>query len=139
MLDAHADLVRSWLTKAQHDLGTARKLAADPDPYLDTAIYHCQQSAEKAVKGFLVFHSVRFSKTHDIEVLSGSAASIEPRFAAWLDIGERLTRYATRFRYPSAVMEPSREEFDRALSEAESFCAFVLSLLPAQVHPRGSP
>ena len=51
MDEAKRDLVRSWLTKAQHDLASSRKLSADPDPYLDTAIYHCQQAAEKVVKG----------------------------------------------------------------------------------------
>jgi len=55
MDEATLELVRGWLVKAQHDLASARKLATDPDPYLDTAVYHCQQAAEKAVKGLLVF------------------------------------------------------------------------------------
>ncbi len=36
--EAKRSLVQNWLRKAQRDLATARKLAADPDPYLDTAI-----------------------------------------------------------------------------------------------------
>jgi hypothetical protein len=35
---ARRRLVQGWLIKAQHDLDTARKLAQDPDPLLDTAI-----------------------------------------------------------------------------------------------------
>jgi len=50
MTDAKAQLVRGWLTKAQHDLDSARVLAANAPPLLDTAIYHCQQAAEKAVE-----------------------------------------------------------------------------------------
>lgn len=46
MDEAKRELVQSWLIKAQHDLAAARKLAADPNPYLDMAIYHCQQAAE---------------------------------------------------------------------------------------------
>ncbi len=69
MDEAKRQLVQSWLIKAQHDLATARKLAADPEPYLDTAIYHCQQAAEKAVKGFLVFHDEEFEKTHNLPLL----------------------------------------------------------------------
>ncbi len=42
MDEAKRELVRGWLVKAQHDLATARKAAAEPDPYLDTTIYHCQ-------------------------------------------------------------------------------------------------
>ncbi len=46
MDDAKQRLVRNRLIKAQHDQATARKMAADPQPYLDTAIYHCQQAAD---------------------------------------------------------------------------------------------
>jgi HEPN domain-containing protein len=41
---------RAWLIKAKRDLDSAVRLAADVEPYLDTAIYHCQQAGEKAVK-----------------------------------------------------------------------------------------
>ena len=47
-------LLRSWLTKAASDLKSARVLGSVDDAPLDTAIYHCQQTAEKAVKAFLV-------------------------------------------------------------------------------------
>lgn len=65
MTDAKAQLVRGWLTKA--DLASARVLAANAPPLLDTAIYHCQQAAEKAVKGYLVFCDQEFERVHDIE------------------------------------------------------------------------
>ena len=42
----------SWLIKAYHDLISAKKLAQDEEPVLDTAIYHTQQCAEKALKGY---------------------------------------------------------------------------------------
>lgn len=42
MDEARRRLIQGWLIKAQHDLATARKLAQDPNPLLDTAIYHCQ-------------------------------------------------------------------------------------------------
>src|SRR5216683_2820109 len=47
MLTPREELVRNWLIQALHDLATARKAASEPDPYRDTAIYHCQQAAEK--------------------------------------------------------------------------------------------
>ncbi len=50
MDETKRDLLKAWLVKAQHDLAAARKLSADPDSYLDTAIYHCQQAAEKPSK-----------------------------------------------------------------------------------------
>jgi HEPN domain-containing protein len=36
--------------KARRDLLSAKRLARGTDPYLDTAIYHCQQCIEKSIK-----------------------------------------------------------------------------------------
>jgi len=54
MDDTRKELLRSWLTKAASDLRSARVLGSADDAPLDTAIYHCQQTAEKAMKAFLV-------------------------------------------------------------------------------------
>ncbi len=40
MADPKTELVGLWLTKAQHDLGSAQRLSRDPDPYFYTALYH---------------------------------------------------------------------------------------------------
>ena len=63
MGDTNQELLRSWLTKATSDLRSAKVLASAEDPVLDTAIYHCQQAAEKAVKAFLVHCGVTPEKT----------------------------------------------------------------------------
>ena len=36
------------------------------------ALYHCQQAAEKALKGFLAFHDHPFRRTHDLRELGES-------------------------------------------------------------------
>ncbi len=56
-------------------------------------------------------------------------------FAAWLEAAERLSRYATQYRYPGAVMEPDPNEFAQALADAEGLFQFALSVLPVAVHP----
>ena len=135
MNEAKRQLVQSWLTKAQRDLASARVLAASSPPLLDTAIYHCQQAAEKAVKGFLVFCDQEFERVHDIEVLIQSAVPYEARFGTWVDVGRLLTPYARIYRYPGIVAEPSREQLDHAIATAHSLYDFVLSLLSEEVQP----
>jgi len=135
MTDAKAQLVRSWLTKAQHDLASARVLAASEPPLLDTAIYHCQQAAEKAVKGYLVFCDQEVERVHDIEVLIRSAMSCAQEFVDWIDVGIELTPYARIYRYPGYATEPSREQLEQAIAAAEGLYSFVLSLLPEQMRP----
>jgi len=135
MTDAKAQLVRSWLLKAKHDLASARVLAASNPPLLDTAVYHCQQAAEKAVKGYLVFCDQEVERVHDIEVLIRSAMSCAQRFAEWVDVGIELTPYARLYRYPGPVTEPTQEQFDRALSAAQGLYEFIALLLPPEVQP----
>lgn len=50
MDEAKAHEIRQWLFKARNDLRSAVRLFTDDPPILDTAAYHCQQAAEKALK-----------------------------------------------------------------------------------------
>jgi HEPN domain-containing protein len=136
MTDAKAQLVRSWLVKAQHDLASARVLAANDPPLLDTAVYHCQQAAEKAVKGYLASCDQEFERIHDVEALIRSAAPADARFAQWIDAGIRLTPYARIYRYPGYATEPTQEQFNQALAAADGLYRFVLSLLPGEMRPQ---
>ena len=137
MDDTRKELLRSWLTKAASDLRSARVLGSADAPPLDTAIYHCQQTAEKAVKAFLVSKEVSPEKTHDIRKLTLEAAVHEPRFNEVMDMAVSLTPYAWEFRYPDDLAEtyPTREEFDEALQHAQAIYDFVLNLLPADARP----
>ena len=85
------ELLRSWLTKAANDLRTARILDAAADGPLDTAIYHCQQAAEKAVKAFLISHAVTPEKTHDVRKLAVQASGFEARFNELIELAAALT------------------------------------------------
>lgn len=132
-MDAKHSLVHKWLIKARRDLLSAKRLASGKDPYLDTAVYHCQQTVEKAVKGWLVFHDQPFEKTHDLRLLMAQAAEVEPKFKKWFDIAEQVSPYATAYRYPGETLEPDVNEFNKAFQAALKFYDFVCSLLPPEV------
>ncbi len=61
------------------------------------------------------------------------AIRINPNFEHYQETSEILTPYATEFRYPSDVMEPSPEELEDALIKAEELLDFVVSLLPDEI------
>jgi HEPN domain-containing protein len=69
------------LVKAHSDLRSARALVALAEPATDTAIYHCQQAAEKALKGYLAFRDQPLERTHDLDRLLELATALEPAFA----------------------------------------------------------
>lgn len=120
------------MAKARSDLGAARKLATGPETYLDTAIYHCQQAAEKAIKALLAQNDLRVEKTHDLEVLIQRATPFAPVLSELLDHADRLTPYAIAYRYPGEQLVPSAEEFAMALAAAEEMVGCIESLLASE-------
>ncbi len=131
MDDAKRELVAEWLEKAQHDLRAAEALSQLAAPILDVALYHCQQAAEKALKGLLVAQDIRCGKTHELELivslaLPGTFDSAPEIVAA----AAGLTEYASKHRYPFGLAEPTAAEFNQAFSHARDVCRFVARLLP---------
>ncbi len=138
MNDAKCELVQARLLRAQRDLMAAQRLAAGDDPLWDTAAYHCQQAAEKAVKGYLVFCDRRFKKTHDVEELVKAADAYNDRFSAWQDAAKLVTPYAQAFRYPVEGGEPleiDEGQYRQAEQAAAGLFAFVCPLLPEEARP----
>lgn len=137
MADPFETEAKAWMEKAWRDLEMAQRAVAVMPPFYDMAVYHCQQSGEKAVKAFLVLRGLVFEKTHDIELLISLAREIEPGFSKLSDAADALTPYATRFRYPNATfsLEPLPAEFLEALDHATSIYDFVLMLLPDRARP----
>jgi HEPN domain-containing protein len=129
------ELTRSWMIKAYRDLLSARELAGGATPLLDTAAYHCQQAAEKAVKGYLLYHDVRFEKSHDIELLVTQAVDVDPAWVDCIETARLLTPLAVEYRYPGDFVEPEPEEFQTAFEAAQVMYAFVLAKLPVETHP----
>jgi HEPN domain-containing protein len=141
MGDAKCERVQAWLLKAQTDLLSARRLAAGDDPLYETAVYHCQQAAEKAVKAYLVFNDRRSRKTHDVEDLVKMAEQCDARFSAWHEAAKLVTPYAQAFRYPADEphAEPDQHAYVAAEQAAAGLFGFVCSLLPAQTQPPKFP
>jgi HEPN domain-containing protein len=132
-MEAKHSLARNWILKARRDLLSAKRLASGRDPYLDTAVYHCQQSAEKVIKGWLVYHDHTFEKTHDLRLLVTMAADVDSAFADWFDAAERISPYSTAYRYPGVIFEPTLEEFRFAYQLAGKLYEMVCSSLPPEI------
>jgi len=120
---------------ASRDLAAARLLARGEQAIPDVAVYHCQQAAEKALKGFLVFSNETAGETHDVGFLLEQAEQIEPCFGSWQDAAERLTPFAAYCEDPEAFEDPDVEQVDEALDDADCIYRQVLSYLPAEFHP----
>jgi HEPN domain-containing protein len=122
-------LHEAWITKAQHDLKSAQVLFGGEDPTLDTAAYHTQQCAEKALKAFLAFNNQAIIRAHDLSVLVDLCVEIDPTFNDLYDLIEEINPYSVSFRYPAEIMEPGKDEVAAALQMAEKILTFVITKL----------
>ncbi len=57
---------RAWLAKAADDLRAADFERTAEPPLSSDIVFHAQQAAEKALKGFLAWHDRPFRKTHNL-------------------------------------------------------------------------
>lgn len=126
-------LVQLWLKKAQRDLIAAQKLASELP---EIAIYHCQQGAEKALKGFLILHDQDPGNTHNINTLVREASTFTPEFATSLKEAGYLSQYNQTYRYPREATDdfnPSPGELKKAYRIARAVYTSVLQAMPQEI------
>lgn len=133
MDDAIIEEAGRWMIKAVHDLRSAQRLFSAEPPLLDTAVYHCQQAAEKSLKAFLALHEVALLKTHLLVPLLEQSLVFDRDFETLRDAAEILTPFATMFRYPGDTLEPDINDVDEAIKLAATVVDFVLGKMPTQV------
>lgn len=121
--------MRRWLASADGDLLAGRAILTAAMPSYETASFHAQQAAEKALKALLVRHQVDFRKTHDLGELLRLAEPVAAGISQALGEGEALTPHAVDSRYPTAGVPVEREAAARDLALAERVCAHVRGLL----------
>jgi HEPN domain-containing protein len=111
------DETRVWLERARRDLRAAR-LLIDGQAYGE-GLFHCQQALEKALKGFLTFHSRHFGQTHVLGQLGEDCLALDPTLEPALAGADELTAYGWRFRYPAGNWPADGAEAAGALRKAE--------------------
>ena len=127
------DLVKEWFDIASIDLQVAAHLfnTMHPKP-LEIVCYHCQQAAEKALKGFLTDRGIEPPYTHDLEQLRLMCIEYDSSFsdATIQKASLKLSEYAVSTRYPD---RPEIEEQDAAfaLEEADKIYSLCANLIPA--------
>lgn len=115
---------REWLDFAEMDYRSARFLMLMRPVPLEIICYHCEQTAEKMLKGFLVYHDVDVPKTHDLSMLCELCNSIAPEFSEISGICMDLSPYAVQVRYPFHI-ELEERDMQSALNDCEAVRDFI--------------
>jgi len=115
--------VQQWLLKSRSDLESARVLF-ERELY-DTAVYHCQQSAEKALKAYLAWCELPVIKVHDLTLLVKECVLLDRSFSSLVEVSEILTPYAIAFRYPGDMLVPEIADVEEAIELSAKLLGFV--------------
>jgi len=110
-------VAEDWLRFAKMDLVSARHLCSLHPRPIEVICYHCQQSAEKAIKAVEAAHGNEPRKIHDLAILLEQALVFAPEIESIRSAALRLTGYSVLTRYPP-TMEMLDADADSALIDA---------------------
>ncbi len=99
-------------------------LTMHPRP-IEIICYHCQQSAEKYLKGYLVLNNHEVVKTHDLVMLNKLCCNYDREFEKLDEECLGLTDYSVNVRYPYPF-DLNEEDMSLALEDADRVKKFVL-------------
>jgi len=133
--EVRAGDTRAWLGQALKDLRRVHLLLAAAPPDVEGALFHSQQAAEKALKGFLTWHDIAFRMVHELSEIGKQCLQVDPTLAELLQRTTSLTKYAVRFRYPGAPYQPTPEEARAAEALACEVVEAVTVRLPDEARP----
>jgi len=112
------EYVAEWFDFADMDLASAEYLCGMRPQPLEIICYHCQQSAEKYLKGYLIYSGMMEPpKIHNLDNLCELCSDYDKHFKEIEKVCNILTVYGTQPRYPNE-MEISLRDMQKALEYA---------------------
>ena len=128
-MNADSELIREWIDKADHDLGSAKLIFLHIPEYFDTIAFHCQQATEKYLKAMLVYSGIDFQRTHNLvfllDLLSQKMALSEDTY----DKAILLNGFSVQIRYPNKNVYLTKEELELSINIAQEFRNLALQMI----------
>jgi HEPN domain-containing protein len=95
------DFTAEWFKFADSDLASAEYLKGLLPQPSEIICYHCEQSAEKYLKGYLIFKGIADPpKIHNLDILCEMCEKYDGRFEIIKRACNVLTAYGVQSRYP---------------------------------------
>ena len=120
------ELIAEWFRFADMDLLSAEHLQSLRPQPLEIICFLCQQSAEKNLKGYLIYKGVvEPPKIHNLKFLIDMCLDYGERFSEIEKACSALTRYGVQPRYPNEI-EILEHDMIKALEYARQIRDFEL-------------
>ena len=118
--------VNEWVRFAQMDYTAAKDMSILHHPVpIEIVCYHCQQSAEKILKAYLIAQSEPLTKTHDLNLLINMCVEYDETFDNYAAVCITLTSYAVLTRYPVGEDAITEHDMKTALKIAFEILEFT--------------
>lgn len=125
--------IKRWMDFAENDLAVAKHLndTFHPKP-LEIICYHCQQSAEKAIKAVYISLEIPggLPKKHDLTFLLEQMKHRVQVSEVLLDHADELNSYSVVVRYPNEIQIDERK-VSLSMRYAEEIMEWAKRNLPA--------
>ena len=119
------DLIKNWMQVANDDLLVADQLLNSDNIFPRSICFHCQQSAEKYLKAYLVYFDLDIIKTHDLGTLINNLIEKDKELNTFTKAASTLIPYAVSVRYDFELI--SEEEAKEAYNLAEEIKNYIQS------------
>lgn len=126
---ANKELFHEWQKYAEEDLQIADIALAAGGP-ANQICFHCQQAAEKCLKGFLALNGKRFEKSHQLDYLLYLCQSLDKSFSELEEPVKYLTDFYLETRYPGDIPEFSLKQAKQARQFAQAVNDFIIKKMP---------
>ena len=119
---------KEWLAYAEIDLASAEFLLAMWPLPITIICYHCQQSAEKCLKGLIALKNQIPPKTHDLPLLVDVCKQLFPEISTISAQCAALNPFSVQPRYPRELLI-TEYNMRTAIENAKAVYAFIKPLV----------
>lgn len=114
-----------WIEFAENDYEAAILLEKNIKPLLEIICFHCQQSAEKYLKAYIIRNDGEVKRTHNLGEILKDCIKFDTEFEKIKDPCIDLTDYAIETRYPYPF-ELDVQDMKKAVNDMENIRIFVI-------------
>ena len=125
MLNKKKVYIEEWLNFAKEDLDTAKTLLNSEYLFNRSICYHCQQSAEKDLKAYIIYLDLPLNKTHNLIKIVDQISELDKEITHLQKAVEVLTDYIVTARYPDDSELITDEESKLAFNESEKINNYI--------------
>lgn len=122
-------IVKEWIDKADHDLGSAKLIYLHIPDYFDTIAFHSQQASEKYIKSMLEHFGVEFQRSHNLVYLLDLLAQKIDIAEDIYDKAILLNGFSVQIRYPDNTIFLTKDELEISINIAQKFRTLAIKTI----------